>query len=42
MKTSERRQWRRVCVFIGNFGKISHIADVSIVEFELANANWVW
>ena len=48
-KTPERRHWtpsfighwRRSGVFIVNFEYISHLASVSIVNFEQINAGWV-
>ena len=36
-----RGHWRRSGVFIVNFEYISHLASVSIVNFEQINAGWV-
>ena len=42
IKTPERRQWRRSCVFIVNFEYISHVfSRVSIVNFKQVNVSWV-
>ena len=38
IKTPEQRQWRRSGVFIVNFEHISHLSNVSIVDFEQVNA----
>ena len=40
IKTSERYQWLRSCVFIVNFGYISHLFCVSIVDIEQVNICW--
>ena len=42
IKTPERRQWHRSCVFIVNFEHISHVfSRVSIVNFKQVNVSWV-
>ena len=42
IKTPKRHQWRRFGVFIVIFEHISHLcSNVSIVNFEQVNANWV-
>ena len=41
LMTSGQRHWRLYGVFVVNFEKIFHSSDVSIVEFEQANAGWV-
>ena len=42
-KDTRRRQLRRSGVFIVNFDHISHLfSSVSIVNFELLNAGWVY
>ena len=43
IKIPERCQWPGSGIFIVNFEHISHLADVSFVNFEQVNAGWsVW
>ena len=40
IKIPERPHWRLSGIFIVNFEHISHLASVSIVNFEQVNAGW--
>ena len=40
MQITVRRQWSCSDVFFNNFEHISHLANVSLVNFEQANAGW--
>ena len=41
-KTSEQYQWRRSCVFIGNFKHTTSFSSISIVNFEHLVVFWEW
>ena len=40
MQITVRRQWSCSDVFFNNFEHISHLANVSLVNFEQVNAGW--